>query len=77
MGQKTTKIANIYGGRGVEYHIIVDHDAKANKVKLYKKWYEYKSETDYGYHREKINEFDSYGDALQYVTHIITGFIKA
>lgn len=76
MGQKTTKIANIYGGRGQEYHIIVDHNAKSKIVKVYRKWYEHNSETDYGYHRKKINEFDSYADALMFVTNVVAGVIK-
>lgn len=76
MGSKTTKVATIYAGRGIDLHIIVDHNAKANKVKLYKKWYQYDDETHYGWHRKKVNEFDSYGDALQYATHIVTGFIN-
>lgn len=77
MGQNTRKIATIYAGHGVELHIVVDLNAPLDKrIVLFKKWYQYNDENDFGYHRHKVTTFDNYGDALQYVTHIVRGFIK-
>ena len=75
MGQKTTKIADIYAGNGIDMHIIVDHTATKNKIKLYKKWYECNNDDSSGWHKQKVNEFNSYADALQFVTNYIAGLI--
>ena len=78
MGQNTSKLATIYAGRGVELHIVLNFNAPWEKrIVLFKKWYQYNNEEDFGYHKHKIATFGNYGEALQYATNIVTGVIKA
>lgn len=75
MAQKTVKCATVHTGMGFELFVILDRVAKSYKV--YKKWYEYNSETDFGWHKKKVVEYKTLHGCMIFITNIIGGHFTA
>ena len=70
--RRTVTVANVQTGRGFDLIVILDR--AAHMFKIYKKWYEYNSETDFGWHRKKVNEYTNLVDCMTYMTNVIAGW---
>lgn len=73
--RKTMKIASIKTGRGFDLTVIKDLTGSKYPLKVYKHWYEYHGDRDYGWHKKKLNEFGDMVTAMRYMTEVISGQI--
>ena len=73
--RKTMKIASIQTGRGFDLTVINDLTGNKYPLKVYKHWYEYHGDRDYGWHKKKLNEFGDMVTAMRYMTEVISGQI--
>lgn len=72
MAQKTVKVATVQTGLGFDLFVILDRVAKSYKV--YKKWYEYNSEANFGWHKKKVANYDTLYHCMYFITDVICGY---
>lgn len=64
--RKTEKVLDMKVD-GIRIYCVFHHDEKKNPYHLYCKWYEYNSETDFGYHTKQVARYQNYISVIEHI----------